>query len=138
MRGHPANEIAPPLARSPSMPTLRLTLHVLLAGLYVFLTSLMVPAQWSSDGSFAGVVVLTLVGAWAGASSMLRTMPTLIAAGAGIGAMFLFALAGGVFNHYLGLFILVVMVPLALSLWAVVAWRASAETNEPPRATLPA
>ena len=121
------------------MPTLRLTLHVLLAGVYVFLTALMVPAQWSdSAGSLTGVVVLTLVGAWAGASSMLRTMPSLIAAGAGIVAMLVLALAGNVFNHYLGLFILVVMVPLALSLWGVVAWRASAETNEPPRATLAA
>lgn len=121
------------------MSTLRLTLHVLLAGLYVFLTALTVMAQWSSsDGTLVGMVVLTLVGAWAGASSMLRTLPSLVAAGAGIGALTLLALAGGVFNHSLGLFILVVMVPLALGLFAVVAWRASVETNEPPRATLPA
>ena len=112
------------------MQSLRVTLHILLAGLYVFLSALTVMAEWGGDGTIVGIVVLILVAAWAGASSMVRTLPSLIAAGAGIGALGLLSFAGDVFNHYLGLFVLVVLVPLGLSLLAVVTWRASAERNQ--------
>lgn len=123
---------SPPSRVVAGMPTLRLVLHVLLAGLYVFLTGLTLLLQLeSSDLSLAGMVVLTLMGAWAGASAVLRSLPSLIAAGAGIGALALLALSGGLFNHYLRLFVLVVLVPLALVLWGVVAWRAAAETTPP-------
>ena len=112
------------LIRSPGMSTVRLLIHVLLAGVYVFLTSLTLLVQLaSSDRTFAGLAVLTLLGAWAGASSTLRSRQSLYAAGAGVVLLLLFGISGGVFNVYVNLWVLFGMVPLAASLWLVVAWR---------------
>lgn len=106
------------------MPTVRLFLHVALAGVYVFLTSITLLVQLaSSNETVAGLVVLTLVGAWAGASSMLRTTWSLVAAGGGVALLTLFALSGIAFNFYVNLWIGLVMVPLAIVLLLLVAWR---------------
>ena len=49
-------------------------LHVMLAGVYVFLTSVTLLVQLAGpELSLLGVGLLTLLGAWAGASSTLRT-----------------------------------------------------------------
>ena len=52
--------------------------------------------------------------------------------------MLLLALRGNAFNYWMNVWIIVVMVPLSLGVWAVVAWRrASEEAQEahPLRAT---
>ena len=119
------------------MPTLRLLLHVALAGVYVFLTSLTLLVQLaSSDASVMGMGILTLMGAWAGASSTLRTRESLIAAGAGVGLLTLLALRGHAFNFYVNLWVGVVMVPLAVMLLLIVAWRRISDDEEVQ--TLPA
>lgn len=114
-------------------------LHVMLAGVYVFLTSVTLLVQLAGpELSLLGVGVLTLVGAWAGASSTLRTQESLFAAAAGVGSLLLLALRGTAFNYWMNVWIIVVMVPLSLGVWAVVAWRrASEEAQEahPLRAT---
>ena len=106
-------------------------LHVMLAGVYVFLTSLTLLVQLAApELSLVGVGVLTLLGAWAGASSTLRTKESLYAAAAGVGLMLLLALRGNAFSTWMNVWITVVMVPLSLSVWAVVAWRRTSEEAE--------
>lgn len=121
------------------MATVRLLLHVMLAGVYVFLTSVTLLMQLtSSDLTLMGGGVLTLLGAWAGASSTLRTKESLYAAAAGVGLLLLLALRGHTYNLVVTFWILVVMVPLSLTLWLVVAWRRwsdEAEEAQPLRAT---
>ena len=115
------------------MSTIRFVLHVLLAGTYVFFTSVTLLVQWaSSDCTLAGVILVTLLGAWAGASSTLRTKQSLVVAAAGVALMLLLALTGRAFNFYVNLWVLLVMVPLCTSLWLVVAWRRS--SDDPPAA----
>jgi hypothetical protein len=112
-------------------------MHVALAGVYVFLTSLTLLVQLSSsDVTLTGLGVLTLVGAWAGASSTLRTKESLVAAGGGVAMLTLLALRGQAFNFYVNLWIGFVMVPLALALLMVVAWRRFSDDDEVQ--TLPA
>lgn len=116
---------------------LRLLLHVALAGTYVFLTSLTLLVQLaSSDASVTGMGVLTLMGAWAGASSTLRTKESLIGAGGGVALLTLLAMRGHSFNFYVNLWIGVVMVPLAIALLMIVAWRRFSDDEEAQ--TLPA
>ena len=105
------------------MSTVRFLLHVLFAGTYVFLTSVTLLVQLASTGvTFLGVAVLTLLGAWAGASSTLRTQKSLVAAA--VGVLLLLALAlRGQFNFYLNLWVAAVMVPIAATVWLLVAWR---------------
>lgn len=114
-------------------------LHVMLAGVHVFLTSLTLLVQLAgNDSSLLGAGVLTLLGAWAGASSTLRTRESLSAAAAGVGLMMLLALRGSAFSTWMNVWILGVMVPLSLGVWAVVAWRRASEEAEeaqPLRAT---
>src|SRR4051812_31735390 len=106
------------------MSTVRLFIHVLLAGVYVFLTSLTLLVQLaSSDLTLTGLALLTLLGAWAGASSTLRTAESLYAAAAGVGTLLLLTLRGGSFNSFVNLWILFAMIPLATAVWLVVAWR---------------
>lgn len=105
-------------------------LHVMLAGVYVFLTSLTLLVQLAGPVSFVGVAVLTLLGAWAGASSTLRTKESLFAAAAGVGLLLLLALRGTAFSSWMNVWITTVMVPLSLSVWAVVAWRRASEEAE--------
>ncbi len=103
-------------------------LHVMLAGVYVFLTSVTLLVQLAGpELSLLGVGVLTLLGAWAGASSTLRTHESLFAAAAGVGLLLLLALRGNAFNYWMNVWIIVVMVPLSLGVWAVVAWRRASE-----------
>ena len=114
------------------MSTVRLLLHVLLAGVHVFLTSLTLLMQLgSAEPTLHGIAMLVLLGAWAGASSTLRTRQSLSAAAAGIGLLLLLALQGGSFNFFVNLWIVVVMVPLSISVWAIVAWRFWAEEPLP-------
>jgi hypothetical protein len=114
------------------MPTVRFLLHVLFAGLHVFLTSVTLLVQWGSTGlTFAGVAVLTLLGAWAGASSTLRTKQSLLAAAFGVFLLLALALRGQ-FNFYLNLWVAVVMVPLSALVWLVVAWRHWSDDPEEP------
>ena len=106
-------------------------LHVMLAGVYVFLTSLTLLVQLAGpELSILGVGVLTLLGAWAGASSTLRTKESLSAAAAGVGLMLLLALRGNAFSTWMNVWIIMVMVPLSLTVWAVVAWRRASEEAE--------
>lgn len=59
-------------------------LHVVLAGVYLFFTSVTLLVQLgTSNLTFLGAGVLMLTGAWAGASSTLRTKESLYAAAAG-------------------------------------------------------
>ena len=103
----------------------------MLAGVYVLFTSLTLLVQLAGpELSFLGVAVLTLLGAWAGASSTLRTKESLSAAAAGVGLMLLLALRGNAFSSWMNVWITVVMVPLALCVWAVVAWRRASEEAE--------
>jgi hypothetical protein len=119
------------------MPTLRLLLHVALAGVYVFLTSLTLLVQLaSSNVTVTGLGVLTLVGAWAGASSTLRTKESLLAAAGAIAALLALTLRGPWFNFYLTWWIAYAMVPLASTLWLLVAWRRFSDDEEDQ--TLPA
>lgn len=119
------------------MPTLRLLMHVGLAGVYVCLTSLTLLAQLSSTNvTFTGLGLLTLVGAWAGASSTLRTKESLFAAAGGIALLMLLTLRGAWFNFYLNWWIGLVMVPLAMFLWLIVAWRRFSDDEQVQ--TLPA
>ena len=119
------------------MATVRLLLHVMLAGVYVFLTSVTLLVQLtSSDLTLMGGGVLTLLGAWAGASSTLRTKESLYAAAAGVGLLLLLALRGYTYNLVVTFWILVVMVPLSLTLWLVVAWRRWSEVAEEEAHTL--
>lgn len=105
------------------MSTVRYLLHILLGGLHVFLTSLTLLVQLASTGTtFGGVATLLLIGAWAGASSTLRTKHSLVTAAAGIALLLLLAMRGQ-FNFYLNLWVAVVMVPLSALLWLIVAWR---------------
>jgi hypothetical protein len=90
----------------------------------------------SSDVSVMGLGVLTLVGAWAGASSTLRTRESLIAAGGGVALLTLLALRGQAFNFYVNLWVGLVMVPLAIALLMIVAWRRFSDDDEVQ--TLPA
>lgn len=116
------------------MSTVRLLIHVLLAGVYVFLTSLTLLVQLgSSELTVTGLAVLTLLGAWAGASSTLRTRESLYAAGAGVSLLLLLAIRGGAFNVFVNLWILFGMVPLAASVWLVVAWRRWADGADEPQ-----
>ena len=115
------------------MPLLRLCLHILFAGLHVFFTALALLLQISGPGlTVMGVGLLLLLGAWAGASSMLRTKQSLISAAAGIGLLFALALRGDSFSFEVNVWVLAVMVPLSLALWAVVAWR-TLNFRAPPR-----
>lgn len=119
------------------MPTLRLLLHVALAGVYVFLTSLTLLVQLASTGTtYTGMAVLTLVGAWAGASSTLRTKESLVGAAGAIALLLALTLRGPWFNFYLTWWIGYAMVPLASLLWLLVAWRRSSDDDEVQ--TLPA
>ena len=120
------------------MSTLRLLIHVLLAGTHVFLTSLTLLVQWSSsDFTWTGMALLLLLGAWSGASSTLRTRESLVAAGAGIGVLLLLALHGQAFNFYVNVWVLLVMVPLSLAVWLIVAWRLASEGSTPLPDPLP-
>ncbi len=113
------------------MSTVRLLIHVLFAGVYVFLTSLTLLVQLaSSDLTITGLALLTLLGAWAGASSTLRTRESLYGSAAGIGLLLLLAVRGGTFNVFVNLWILFFMVPLAATVWLVVAWRRWADEPE--------
>ena len=115
------------------MSTVRFLLHVLFAGTYVFLTSVTLLVQLASTGvTFTGVAVLTLLGAWAGASSTLRTKQSLVAAA--VGVFLLLALAfRGQFNFFLNLWVAAVMVPLSALVWLIVAWRRWADDPEEER-----
>ena len=120
------------------MSTLRLMLHVLLAGVYVFLTSLTLLVQsMSAARTVGGGVLLLLLGAWAGASATLRSLPSLMAAGAGVSLLFLLAVSGGAFSFSVNFWVLTVMVPLAAGLWAVVAWRRFSESPGVSRSLRP-
>jgi hypothetical protein len=113
------------------MSTVRLLLHVMLAGVYVFLTSVTLLFQLaSSNVTLTGTGVLTLVGAWAGASSTLRTKESLYLAAGGVALLLLLALRGTAFNFYVNVWILLVMVPLSICVWAVVAWRRWSDEHE--------
>ena len=113
------------------MSTVRFLLHVLFAGTYVFLTSVTLPVQLAStDLTFAGMTVLTLLGAWAGASSTLRTAQSLGASAAGVFLLLALALRGQ-FNFHLNFWVAVVMVPLCATVWLIVAWRRWADDPEP-------
>lgn len=118
------------------MRTCRLLLHVVLAGVYVFLTSVTVLAQLgSSNLTWSGLSVLVLLGAWAGASSTLRTATSLVAAAVGVTLQLAFAASGHFFNPYVGFWVLVVMTPLAFSLVGLVAWRRWADDAAHPART---
>ena len=96
--------------------------------LHVFLTSLTLLVQLGSvDTTVTGIGLLVLLGAWAGASSTLRTRQSLSAAAAGVGVLLLLALHGGSFNFVVNLWIAAVMVPLSICVWTLVAWRFWAE-----------
>ena len=110
------------------MSTVRLVLHVILAGVYVFLTSLTLLVEATSSARTAAGGLVLLLGAWAGASSTLRSLPSLLAAGAGIVLLFLLAVRGGSFSFDVNLWVLTVMGPLAAGLWTVVAWRRLCES----------
>ena len=115
------------------MSRVRLLLHVALAGVHVFLTSLTLLFQLASSGvTMTGLGALTLVGAWAGASSTLRSKESLYAAAAGVALLMLLALRGAAFNFFVNVWILIVMVPLSISVWAVVAWRRWSDEVEAP------
>ncbi|MDP1829093.1 MAG: hypothetical protein Q8L48_37870 [Archangium sp.] len=113
------------------MSTVRYLLHILLGGVHVFLTSLTLLVQLASTGTtFTGVATLTLLGAWAGASSTLRTKQSLITAAVGIALLLLLAVRGQ-FNFYLNLWVAAVMVPLSALLWLLVAWRRWGDDGDP-------
>lgn len=120
------------------MRTCRLLLHVMLSGVYVFLTSVTVLAQLtSSDLSWSGMSVLVLLGAWAGASSTLRTTTSLATAAVGATLQLALAASGHFFNHFVGLWVALIMTPLAFSLIGLVGWRKWADDAPGPARIAP-
>ena len=120
------------------MATLQRVMHVLLAGLYVFLSSVTVLAQLLADDSVVGLAVtgLTgLMGAWAGASATLRTRGSLVLAALGAALLALLSVVPGVMHGALQVWVGGVLAPLAMVLWALVVWRrARDETVTQPAA----
>jgi|GEM_PF-4123089 hypothetical protein len=120
------------LERCGRVRTLRLLLHITLAGLTVFVSALTAVVQLeNSELSVLGLVLVVLLGAWAGASSMLRTWGSLMGAGVAATTLLVLALDGRSFNHYVNLFLIAMYLPLVMSLWAVVAWRHGADDEAP-------
>lgn len=110
-------------------------MHVLLAGLYVFLSSVTVLAQLLADDSVVGLAVTGLMGAWAGASATLRTRGSLVLAALGAALLALLSVVPGVMHGALQVWVGGVLAPLAMVLWALVVWRrARDETVTQPAA----
>lgn len=105
------------------MRLVRLLFHVVLAGVYVFLTSVTLLVQLAASGSGVGLALVLLLGAWAGASATLRTKASLSLAALGAVALALLAHGGQAFAPPVALWVQLVLVPLVGLLWAVVAWR---------------
>lgn len=117
------------------MATLQRVMHVLLAGLYVFLSSVTVLAQLLADDSVVGLAVTGLMGAWAGASATLRTRGSLVLAVLGAALLALLSVVPGVMHGALQVWVGGVLAPLAMVLWALVVWRrARDETVTQPAA----
>ncbi len=117
------------------MATLQRVMHVLLAGLYVFLSSVTVLAQLLADDSVVGLAVTGLMGAWAGASATLRTRGSLVLAALGAALLALLSVVPGVMHGALQVWVGGVLAPLAMVLWALVVWRrARDETVTQPAA----
>lgn len=105
------------------MGTLQRIVHVMVASLYVFLTSLTVLAQLVNEESMAGLALTGLMGAWAGASATLRTRGSLVLAALGAAALALLSIFPGAMHDSLRLWVGAVMAPLAMVVWVVVVWR---------------
>ena len=105
------------------MGTLQRIVHVLVAGLYVFLTSLTVLAQLVNEESLPGLALTGLMGAWAGASATLRTRGSLILSAFGALALALLSIFPGAMHDALRMWVGTVMAPLAMVVWVVVVWR---------------
>lgn len=117
------------------MATLQRVMHVLLAGLYVFLSSVTLLAQLLADDSVVGLAVTGLMGAWAGASATLRTRGSLVLAALGAALLALLSVVPGVMHGALQVWVGGVLAPLAMVLWALVVWRrARDETVTQPAA----
>lgn len=117
------------------MATLQRVMHVLLAGLYVFLSSVTVLAQLLADDSVVGLAVTGLMGAWAGASATLRTRGSLVLAALGAALLALLSVVPGAMHGALQVWVGGVLAPLAMVLWALVVWRrARDETVTQPAA----
>ncbi|MGV3625370.1 MAG: hypothetical protein ACO1OB_31455 [Archangium sp.] len=105
------------------METLQRIVHVALAGLYVFLTSVTVLAQLTAEESVVGLALTGLMGAWAGASATLRTRGSLILAAVGAATLALLSIFPGAMHDGLRFWVGAVMAPLAMLVWVVVVWR---------------
>ncbi len=105
------------------MATLQRIVHVLVASLYVFLTSVTVLAQLVAEGSVVGVVIIGLMGAWAGASATLRTKGSVVLAAIGAASLAVVAAVPGALSASLRPWVGGVLAPLAMLLWVVVVWR---------------
>lgn len=110
-------------ALSGVMVALQRIVHVLVASVYVFLTSVTVLAQLIAEDSLVGLVLTGLMGAWAGASATLRTRGSLVLAAVGAAGLAVLSLLPGVMHDALRLWVGSVMAPLAMLVWLVVVWR---------------
>lgn len=113
------------------MTSLQRIVHVLVASLYVFLTSVTVLAQLLAEDSAVGVFVTALMGAWAGASATLRTKGSVVLAAIGAASLALLAVVPGVLHESLRPWVGGVMAPLAMVLWVVVVWRLNTVAESP-------
>lgn len=105
------------------METLQRIVHVAVASLYVFLTSVTVLAQLVAEDPLPGLVLTGLMGAWAGASATLRTRGSLVLAAVGAALLAVSSALPGVMHDALRVWVGAVMAPLAMVVWAVVVWR---------------